>query len=168
MISGRELACVEWWRSRAIEAWTPAGKVNVRKRLARGFERIDRAVFSGYAFIKSHALGGSTYCCAEARRNGFIGILVSANRGPLLMQDSEINMIRQRQTNGDYDDTPPDVQWTFSVGQNVVITVGPFASFPATVKGRGLVEIRLFNGLVTAEMSADMLKVFSAPCAEKA
>ena len=139
--TGSELSCVRWWSERGITAYTPTGTHCVVARHPQK-KRVttERAAFGGYAFLADHALGGS-----YRKADGFLKLLTRNTGAPIFATEADINRIRQRQANGEFDGTSPAVPWSFRVGDVVVISQGPLEGQRAIVVGDGRVEMSLLG-----------------------
>ena len=153
--TGLELACVEWLTRRGIDAYTPVGRHMVRDRRPHRIGLIEQArpAFPGYAFIGRHALGG-----AWRKADGLLHLLITPSGIPLIATVGQIDRIRQRQANGEFNGPMPSGGRRFQVGDKVIITGGPFISFPGVVMGDGRVDVAIFGRRVPAAVDQWLLE----------
>ncbi len=148
--TGHELACVAWLGKRGIDAFTPAGRHRSRRRFPKqGYDEVKTAAFPGYIFIGHHALAGGGYRQAD----GFLHLLVRPSGYPLVATRGEIDHIRQRQDNGEFDGAVPAMGRRFRVGEVVVVTGGPLRGAEGVVLDQGRVRLSLFGREVVAKVA---------------
>lgn len=131
-----------------IERWMPLKKVRPKRRGKRKWQKqepVEVPVLPGYVFVR---LVSTAYAWAGLNTiKGVLGVLGGAER-PASVSDDKILKLRA------FIDADPEAIEVLTnalrKGDRVVVSEGPFASFPGIVeevreKGRALIEVMIFG-----------------------
>ena len=139
---GMEFSCERWLISHRITAYVPTGKIRRARRSPKtGHDIVDVVAFPGYCFF-DYSASRQTYKHAP----GVLKVLMANGNLTLMARTEEINVIRQRQLNGEFDQSLAKCSGrSFVAGDRVIVVDGPFTDFEATVLSETHVEVNIFG-----------------------
>jgi transcription antitermination factor NusG len=145
------------------DVYVPRSAKNTWLRKVKRIIKVNKPLFPNYLFLAAnHPMPWE-----DIRRAVGFNYVVSFDGAPVLVLDEELALIRQREDDGEFDETLKDTRPVFKAGQRVQVVKGVLKDMTVQIisiriKGTsGLAEVKLYKGTRTLQIPLSCLKDIS-------